>query len=70
MTKYISNITDDRRKKRGKIGLTSKEIRERARKRLEKYRQISKDEPPNLVSGDMDKMLHGEDDHEHQTPQT
>ncbi|RUL78390.1 hypothetical protein [Dyella choica] len=61
MTKYVSNINDARRKKRDKAALTSKEIKERARQRLQKYRGISKDEPANLASGDMDKMLCEED---------
>lgn len=62
MSKKIPNISDARRKKRDKTGWTKKEIKEHARKELKELRKHSKDEPANFVSGDMDKLIRGEED--------
>jgi len=62
MTKKISQLDDARRKKREKTGLTKKEVKERGKRFLEKYKHLDKEEPANLVSGDMDKIIRGEDD--------
>lgn len=40
------------------------EIKKNAEKELEEFRKISKNEPADLVSGDMDKIIRGEDDDE------
>jgi hypothetical protein len=61
MTKKISQIDDARRKKREKYGLKKKDVKERGDKFLEKYKHLDKEEPANLVSGDMDKIIRGED---------
>lgn len=38
------------------------EIKENAEKELEEFKDISEDEPVDLVSGDMDKIIRGEND--------
>jgi len=65
MSKKISNLNEARRKKRAKTGQTMREMIELELNRAERYKHVSKDEPTNLVSGDMDKFLRGEDDDEH-----
>ena len=62
MSEKIPNISDARRKKRDKSGWTKKEIKERAKKELQELRKHSKDEPVDIVSGDMDKLIRGEED--------
>lgn len=62
MTKHVSDINKARQKKREKAGWTTKEIKEKARKELEEFKKVSKDEPDHLVSGDMGKIIRGEDD--------
>jgi hypothetical protein len=62
ITKKISHLDDVRRKKREKTGLTKKEVKERGKKFLENNKHLDKKEPANLVSGDMDKIIRGEDD--------
>jgi len=62
MTKKISQLDDARRKKREKTGLTKKEVKERGKKFLDKYKHLDKEEPANLVSGDMDKIIRREQD--------
>ena len=62
MSKNISDIKKARRKKRDKTGWTSEEIKENAKKELDAFKKISNEEPDDLVSGDMDKIIHGEDD--------
>lgn len=63
--KKVSNLNDARRKKRAKTGMTMKEIIDSELKRAEKHKHLSKDEPPHLYSGDMDKVIRGEDDDDH-----
>ena len=62
MPKNISDINKARRKKRDKTGWTMEEIKENAEKELEDFKNISKDEPDDLMSGDMDKIIRGEND--------
>jgi hypothetical protein len=62
MCENISDINKARRKKRDKTGWTMEEIKENAKKELEEFKDISEDEPDDLVSGDMDKIIRGEDD--------
>ena len=62
MPKDIPNISSARRKKRDKTGWRLEEIKEAAQKELLEFKEISKDEPDDLVSGDMDKIIRGEDD--------
>ena len=62
MPKNISDINKARRKKRDKTGWTTEEIKENAKKELEEFKDISEDEPDDLVSGDMDKIIRGEDE--------
>jgi hypothetical protein len=62
MCENISDIHKARRKKRDKTGWTMEEIKENAKKELEEFKDISEDEPDDLVSGDMDKIIRGEDD--------
>jgi hypothetical protein len=62
MQKKISNINSARRKKRDKKGWSMDEIKKQAKKELEEFKGLSKEEPDDLVSGDMDKIIRGEDD--------
>ena len=62
MPKNISDINKARRKKRDKTGWTTEEIKENAKKELEEFKDVSEDEPDDLVSGDMDKIIRGEDE--------
>ena len=61
MSKNISDIKKARRKKRDKTGWTMGEIKENAKKELEKFKNTSEEEPDDLASGDMDKIIRGED---------
>ena len=38
------------------------EIKKNAKKELEKFKNLSEEEPDDLVSGDMDKIIRGEND--------
>jgi hypothetical protein len=51
-----------RSKRRDRTGWTLEEIKENAEKELKHFKKISKDEPSDLCSGDMDKIIRGEDD--------
>ncbi len=62
--KKVSDINKARQKKREKSGWTMEEIKKNAEKELEEFKKISKNEPADLVSGDMDKIIRGEDDDE------
>jgi len=64
MSKKVEDIKKAREKKRDKTGWTIDEIQENAEKEYEQHKHISKDEPEDLVSGDMDKIIRGEDDDE------
>ncbi len=57
-----NEIDKARRKKRDLSGWTIEEIRRNAKKELRTLQEISKDEPSDLISGDMDKITRGEDD--------
>ncbi|MDH5447051.1 MAG: hypothetical protein OEY52_16000 [Gammaproteobacteria bacterium] len=61
MSKNISDIKKARRKKRDKTGWTLEEIKKNAEKELDEFKDISKEEPDDLVSGDMDKIISGDD---------
>jgi hypothetical protein len=65
MNDKIRNLDEARRKKRAKTGWTIKVIKERGKRFLEKHKEAAQREPADLVSGDMDKFLRGEDDDEH-----
>ncbi|QUX92068.1 hypothetical protein CYL31_11880 [Marinomonas sp. A3A] len=62
MAYECNDIDKARREKRDRSGWTLEEIKENAKKEFKKYQEISKDEPSDLVSGDMDKIIRGEDD--------
>lgn len=64
MTDNRNDIDKARRKKRDKSGWTLEEIKKNAENELKKFQEISKDEPSDLCSGDMDKIIRGEDDDE------
>ena len=66
MSKKTSDINDARRQKHAKTGSTMKEIMESEARRLRKNKHLSKNEPSNLVSGDMDKFLRGGEDDDHE----
>lgn len=64
MAKKVSDINKARQEKREKSGWTMEEIKKNAEKELEEFKKISKNEPADLASGDMDKIIRGEDDDE------
>lgn len=57
-----SDIDKARRKKRDRSGWTLEEVKKNAEEELKKYKKIADDEPSDLASGDMDKIIRGEDD--------
>lgn len=59
-----NDIDKARRKKRDRSGWALEEIKKNAEKELEKFKGISKDEPSDLRSGDMNQIILGEDDDE------
>ena len=62
MSKKVEDLTEARREKRMKSGWTKEEIKKNAEKELEEFKKVSKDEPADLQSGDMDKIIQGEND--------
>ena len=62
MSNKVEDINKARQKKRDKNGWTEDEIKKSAEKELEEFKKIAEDEPDDLVSGDMDKIIRGEDD--------
>lgn len=63
MPKKIADIAKARAKKRRKKGgWTMEEIMQAAKRESEIYRKLAKYEPRDLVSGDMNKFMPGEDD--------
>tara|TARA_B110000211_G_scaffold233531_1_gene300034 strand:- start:730 stop:930 length:201 start_codon:yes stop_codon:yes gene_type:complete len=64
MTDSPNDIDRARRKKRNRDGWTLDEIKRKAEHELKKYQKIAEDEPSDLASGDMDKIIKGEDDEE------
>ena len=62
MPHKITDINKVKQEKRKKSGWTMEEIKKNAEKELEEFNKISKDEPDNLVSGDMDKIIRGDKD--------
>lgn len=57
-----SDIERARRKRRSRSGWTLEEIKKNAERELKKFQDIAKGEPPELSSGDMDKIIRGEED--------
>lgn len=64
MAENRNDVEEARRKKRDRSGWTLEEIKKNAEKELKKFKEISKDEPSDVRSGDMDKIIRGEDDEE------
>ena len=62
MSKKIADIAKARAKRRLKKGWTMEEIMQAAKRDAEIYKKLAQYEPDDLVSGDMDKILRGEDD--------
>ena len=61
MAEDSNDIDKARRKRRDRSGWTLEEIKKNAEKELKKFQEISKDEPSDLRSGDMDKIISGEE---------
>lgn len=57
-----SDINEARKKKRDRTGWTLKEIKKKAEEELREYKENTDSEPSDLASGDMDKIIRGEDD--------
>ena len=62
MASKTSDLNKARQNKRQKTGWTSDEIKKNAENELEKFKKLSDNEPDDLVSGDMNKIIKGEDD--------
>lgn len=62
MSKEITDIAKARAKKRLKKGWTMEEIIQAAKRDAKIYKELAQYEPDDLVSGDMNKILRGEDD--------
>lgn len=62
MAEDRNDIEKAQRKKRDRSGWTLEEIKKNAEKELKQFHEIAKDEPSDLRSGDMDKIIRGEDD--------
>jgi len=61
----MSNITDlkkAQKKKREKTDWAPEEIEQVAAKEMQEYKKKAEDEPDQLVSGDMQKIIDGDDD--------
>jgi pyruvate-formate lyase-activating enzyme len=62
MPNKITDINKAKQEKHEKSGWTMEEIKKNAEKELEEFNNISENEPDNLVSGDMDKIIRGDND--------
>jgi len=62
MANNIADLNKVRQNKRQKTGWTLDEIKKNAENELEEFKKLSENEPDDLVSGDMDKIIKGEDD--------
>lgn len=62
MTGHSNEIDSAQMKRRHRTGWTLEEIKRNAEKELKEFRKIDQDEPSDLASGDMDKIIRGEDD--------
>jgi len=63
----MNNITDlkkAQKKKREKTGWTQEEIEQMAAKEMQEHKKKAENEPEQLVSGDMQKIIDGDDDEE------
>jgi len=58
----IIDLNQSRKKKRDKTGWTIEEITKKAKDEAAEFRSNSAAEPKDLVSGDMDEIIKGEDD--------
>lgn len=61
----MNNITDlkkAQKKKREKTGWTPEEIEKIASKEMKEYKKKTDNEPDQLASGDMQKIIDGDDD--------
>ena len=61
MSKNISDIKNARRRKRDKTGWSIEEVKESAKKELDEFKDILNEEPGDLASGDMDKIISGDE---------
>jgi hypothetical protein len=62
MTDNLNDIDKAREKRRDRSGWTLDEIKKQAKSEIKTFQEMSKDEPPDLISGDMGKIIRGEDD--------
>ncbi len=61
MSKTISSIKKARQDKREKTGWTLEEIKKNADKELQEFEKLTGNEPKDLISGNMDKIIEGEE---------
>jgi len=64
MSDKITDLKKAQQDKREKTGWTLEEIKKNASKELRDFKKLAEDEPENLASGDMQKIIDGEDDEE------
>lgn len=60
MCDYPSDTNEARKKKRHRTGWTLDEIKRKAKEELREYQEKADNEPSDLASGDMDKVILGE----------
>lgn len=61
MTNNIIELTQSKKGKRDKNGWSIEEIKKKAREEAAEFRENTIPEPKNLISGDMDNIIKGED---------
>lgn len=61
MVSIPNDLDKARRKRRDRDGWTLEEIKKKAEDELKRYKEVVENEPSGLVSGDMDKIIRGED---------
>lgn len=62
MSKKVSDLNTARQSKRQKEGWTLDEIKKNAENELKEFEGKTDKEPDELASGDMDRIIRGDDD--------
>jgi hypothetical protein len=62
MASNVIDLNQSKKSKREQHGWSLEEIKQRAKEEAAEYGKNTTPEPKNLVSGDMDKIIKGQDD--------
>ena len=57
MSEKIADLKKVKQEKRDKSGWTLEEIKENAKRKLKKFKKLTENEPKDLASGDMKRLL-------------